>query len=79
VQYRKGEIQKTYFRMQRFFAIGNEWFASTREGSNLGPFKNREAAEQGLLRYIIDVKNNRKPGFYGTKPVPDVWKSGGYK
>ena len=70
---RKGENDKTWFRTERFFSIGADWYAITREHTNLGPFKSKFAAEQGLVRYIIDLKNNRKPVNYATKASKDVW------
>jgi hypothetical protein len=70
---RKGENGKTWFRNERFFTLGADWYATTREHINLGPFKNKFAAEQALVRYIIDLKNNRKPANYSTKASSDVW------
>lgn len=78
MHYRKGENGKTWFRTERFFTIGIDWYASTREGRNLGPFKTRSAAEQGLVRYIVDLKNNRKPVVQTTRPSTDIWKSNNY-
>jgi hypothetical protein len=78
VQYRKGENSQTRFRTERFFTIGVDWYASTREGQNIGPFKTRSAAEQGLVRYIVDLKNNRKPAIQANKPSPDIWKATNY-
>lgn len=78
MHYRKGEGAKTWFRTDRFFTIGADWYTTTREGRNLGPFKTRLAAEQGLVQYIIAVKNNRKPVVEVTKPSNDVWKSSNY-
>jgi hypothetical protein len=78
VQYRKGETGKTWFRTDRFFTIGTEWYAATREGHNIGPYKTRRAAEDGLVRFIIDMKNNRKPVVQVTRPSRDVWKSNNY-
>lgn len=78
MQYRKGENDKTWFRTERFFTIGVDWYATTREGQNLGPFKTRSMAEQGLVRFIVDLKNNRKPVIQTTKPSTDIWKSNNY-
>ena len=73
MNYRKGENGKTWFRMERFFSIGADWYVSTREQKNLGPFKSKFAAEQGLVRYIIDLKNNRKPITQPVKASSDIW------
>lgn len=76
---RKGEAGgKTWFRTDRFFAIGIDWYVITREGRSLGPFKSKLAAEQNLVRYIIDMKNNKKPSNYGIKAPIDIWKSNNY-
>lgn len=78
VHYRKGEAGKTWFRTDRFFTIGIDWYAATREGRNLGPYKTRRSAEDALVLYIIDMKNNRKPAVQVTRPSRDIWKSNNY-
>jgi hypothetical protein len=78
MHYRKGESSKTWFRTDRFFTIGVDWYVATREQRNLGPFRTKFAAEQGLVRYIIDMKNHRKPVVQGIKPAVDVWKANNY-
>lgn len=80
VHYRKGDGEngKTWFRSDRFFTIGAEWYATTREGSNLGPYKTRSSAEQGLVRYIVELKNKRQVTATVAKASTDVWKATNY-
>lgn len=40
------------FRTDRFFAIGGQWYFTTREGEDFGPFDNRAEAETRLSRYL---------------------------
>jgi hypothetical protein len=51
---RGSEQEKTYFRCDRYFSVGHEWYAMTREGRDLGPYASREAAELGLARHVTD-------------------------
>lgn len=49
---RVGEVDKTWFRSERFQCVNNRWYFLTREGSQEGPFDNRREAEQELLLYL---------------------------
>jgi hypothetical protein len=49
---RRGEETGTYFRCSRYFAVGHEWFAATREYGQLGPFPGRAEAELGLAWHL---------------------------
>lgn len=51
---RGSELEKTYFRCDRYFSVGHEWYAMTREGRDLGPYPSREEAELGLARHVTD-------------------------
>ncbi len=42
------------FRTERFFNVGGQWYFSTREKPELGPFMNREAAETALGEYLME-------------------------
>ncbi len=55
---RAGEREKTRFRSDRFFTAENQYFFSTREGEDIGPFPNREDAERGLKVYIECMKSD---------------------
>ncbi|ARU54986.1 MAG: DUF6316 family protein [Pseudomonadales bacterium] len=49
---RAGEKDKTWFRGDRFYSIQGEWYFTTREGSEEGPFGSKKEAEMELLLYI---------------------------
>ena len=40
------------FRTSRYFCISGEWYFSTRENKDFGPYVNREHAEMALSRYL---------------------------
>jgi uncharacterized protein YchJ len=47
-----GKDQKTHFQMERFVQQNGQWFYTTREGEEKGPFDSREDAEGELITYI---------------------------
>ena len=47
-----GDAAKTYFQMDRFVQMNGEWFYTTREGEERGPFESRADAEGDLITYI---------------------------
>jgi len=53
---RKGELGDVPFRSDRYFSVGNQWYFSTREGFDSGPYANKERAAQSLERFIQVVK-----------------------
>ena len=44
---------RRFFRSERYFNLNGEWFFATREGDQ-GPFRTREAAADGLVRYMSE-------------------------
>ena len=52
MNYREGEDSGTYFRTERFYSVNGQWFFTTREGHNAGPYDNHEEAEVELMMYI---------------------------
>ncbi|MGB1466339.1 MAG: DUF6316 family protein [Alcanivorax nanhaiticus] len=62
--------ERTWFRSDRFFNEGPNWYFSTRENTIEGPYPNREEAENGLMMYLRDMKAMEN---YGLKParMPD--------
>ena len=42
------------FQTERFFSAGGEWYFSTREKPELGPFGSRQAAEAALGEYLME-------------------------
>jgi hypothetical protein len=54
--------KKVYFRSDRFFRIdANEWFFTTREDGDRGPFATREEAECALLEYVREKTGEYNP------------------
>lgn len=49
---RVSEPAQWYFRCGRFFAVGHEWYATTREGYDVGPYASRQEAELELAQFI---------------------------
>lgn len=64
------EATKTWFRSDRFFNEGTQWYFSTRENTVEGPFPSRADAEAGLMMYLRDMQTREH---YGIKParLPD--------
>lgn len=52
---RRSEDDCTYFRCGRYFTIGHEWYATVREGTDLGPFLHRMEAEVALVKHVADL------------------------
>lgn len=76
---RRGEERRTWFRSDRCFCVGTEWFVSTREGHNVGPFKSRDEALCSIHRYLSGI-NVRKDagGFAGRIATQGVWATNNY-
>lgn len=49
---RGGEGKKTFFRSDRYFAVGHQWYAAMREGLDLGPFADRDQAEIAVASHV---------------------------
>jgi len=43
------------YRTQRLFTVAHEWFFSTREGIDQGPFLSRQVAELAIEIYIDSI------------------------
>lgn len=46
-----------YFQMDRFMQQNDEWFYTTREGEERGPFKSKDDAEKDLIAYLKTIKS----------------------
>lgn len=53
---RRGEQGPTPLRTDRFFAVNNSWYFSTREGASVGPFMSKPDAQSGLVQFIEFVQ-----------------------
>lgn len=51
MQYRKNDNSQFRFRISRFYLVGDEYFFSTREEQEIGPFPNKGAAERSAELY----------------------------
>ena len=60
--------KKAWFRSQRFFSEGNQWYFTTRENTIEGPYESRADAEQELMMYL---RNVRERANFGMKPKSD--------
>lgn len=49
-----GDTTRTFFRSDRFFAVSSQWFFSTREAGDRGPFETQDQAKQALQTYLIE-------------------------
>ena len=49
---RNGEKRTPTFRSRRVFAVGSNWYFSTRENKDQGPFMSRDMAEKAIESYI---------------------------
>ncbi len=52
IQRRRSNSGGPLFRGSRFFAIGHEWYAMTRESREIGPFSSRSEAELRLAWHL---------------------------
>lgn len=59
------EDGKAYFQMDRFVQMNGEWFYTTREGEERGPFVSRDDAAGDLIMYIRDL--DQKSVYEGNK------------
>lgn len=45
------------FRSNRFFRSGSDWYFSTREGIDHGPFESRITAHEAIQQYIREKQS----------------------
>jgi len=51
---RESEPERVFFRCGRYFTVGHEWYATTREGRDIGPCATRHEAEMSLAFHLSD-------------------------
>lgn len=51
---RESENEVAYFRCDRYFTVGHEWYVTTREGTDLGPYTTRHEAELMLAHHLTN-------------------------
>ena len=55
-QNRDGETGVVPFRSGRFFVVSNNWYFTTREGIDKGPYNSRTAANVALDEFVGHCK-----------------------
>ena len=60
MQKREGENFQAWLRSSRFYSLKNNWYFSTREGIEHGPFKSRAEATEELHSFIHEMLNGSK-------------------
>ncbi|MAX55897.1 MAG: hypothetical protein CL537_10385 [Alcanivoracaceae bacterium] len=67
MDYRKDDAaSRTWFRSDRFFSQGPNWYFSTRENTVEGPYDSRLEAEAGLMLYLRDMQSLES---FGLRPA----------
>mgnify|MGYP000299991766 FL=1 len=67
MDFRSGEKKdKQWFRCERFMHVNDQWFFTTREFTQEGPFDTKEDAEMESILYIREV-NIRSPTKAGPR------------
>lgn len=59
---KEDDDSKLYFQMDRFVQQNDEWFYTTREGEERGPFESKADAEGDLIAYM---RHRRKMEDFG--------------
>jgi pimeloyl-ACP methyl ester carboxylesterase len=54
--HRTGEERRSWFRSDRVFYSGNQWFYATREDGRVGPFQSAADAYHALASFLMSVK-----------------------
>ena len=49
---RRGDTGDIPFRSGRIFSVGSEWYFTTREGDDVGPFETKQEAEAALAVFL---------------------------
>jgi len=57
--HRKNDEGGLYFRSDRFYKINEEYYFSTREGLEIGPYGSKVDASSGLDRYIQSIHKDQ--------------------
>ena len=65
---RKGELELSHFRSDRFAMVNGNWFFTTRENTIEGPFTTRLDAENALERYLEIMQSQ----FFSDKEVVNI-------
>lgn len=55
MKYRFGEKPRTRFRSKRYFLVGDQYYFSTREGMDIGPFDSKPELYQAI-EYFKEIR-----------------------
>ena len=60
---RRNETRKTWFRSERVFLSGSDWYFHTREGVDVGPYPSQFEAEieAGMLKELLRDTDKGEP------------------
>lgn len=73
---RQGESDKTWFRGDRFFHVGEQWYFSTREGFEIGPYNSQDEAHAGLEIYVEALEDRDITPLQASKlALQGIWAS----
>ena len=77
---RSGEAdKKVWFRTDRCFSVGSDWYFSTRENQDIGPFSSRRAALKTIPKYLKVMNDHQHSGIYARKvALNGVWAANDY-
>jgi hypothetical protein len=66
---RQGEKGHVPFRSGRYYSVGVDWYAATREGRDLGPFTSQDEAKQAVSDYLSGLISGERgaPGQDDTR------------
>lgn len=59
-------VRNKWVRTDRFIRVANEWYFSTRENRDVGPYNNRSDAAHGLELFIECIDNLQKSVDYAN-------------
>lgn len=68
MQCRSGEVANAHGRTDRYFCISGEWFFSTRENLQIGPFLTYDAAEVEMIMFL---RHMQEGGINARRYSPD--------
>jgi hypothetical protein len=54
-QHREGEAGMIPFRTGRFFNVGGNWYFTTPEAIDQGPYASRQEAEAALVHFLENI------------------------
>lgn len=76
---RRNETEKVWFRGERCFSVDGSWYLATREGVNLGPFRDQPSAQRSMGVYLSSLNQRKNTGAFTARLARDgVWGTSNY-